>query len=75
METVIELMRIAITTIHGLFVARSKETFHAALMLSQPRGASAWVGGCERRKRPRDMRFALALRVASGYVGYGGSPP
>lgn len=75
METVTDLMRIAFAAIYGLCVVRSGETFHPALLLSAPRGSSARSGGCHRLQGQRDISFAPALRVASGYAGCGGSPP
>ncbi|MGH2487973.1 MAG: hypothetical protein ACRDHE_18390 [Ktedonobacterales bacterium] len=75
MQTVFDLMRVALHVIRSLFVVRSEDNVHPALAMIAPRGVFPQSGHHKRRQGTRDVSFALALSVVGGYTGCGSGPP
>ena len=75
MGTYLDVMRIALKAIIGLFVARSAQTYHPALATIVGMEGSARFAGGERLQQTRDVAFAQTLSVVGGYAGCGSGPP
>ena len=75
MQTIFDLMRVALCAIRSLFVVRSEDNVHPALAMIAPRGIFSQSGNRNRRQGTRDVSFAHALSVVGGYTGCGSGPP